>query len=145
MKTNEYTQSAESFLEAHAIKFRATLSNSKVAPWSGSDKVGDDRNHYRVTLSKGGRGALFSKRLTFDFWGSINDWREGKAPTSYDVLACISSDVNIPESFKDYCAEFGESIDSIKALQTYRRCSAFARRLRAFFTEAEILALAEIN
>jgi hypothetical protein len=61
------------------------------------------------------------------------------------VLACISGDAYTPETFADFCAEYGYESDSIKSLQTFRRCSAFAKRLRAFFTGAELEQLQEIN
>jgi len=86
-----------------------------------------------------------SKRLTFDFWGSINDCQKGVDPVAYDILACIGSDAYTPETFADFCSEYGYESDSIKALQTFRRCSSFAKRLRAFFTEAELEGLAEIQ
>lgn len=66
-------------------------------------------------------------------------------PSAYDVLACISGDACTPETFADFCAEYGYETDSIKALQTFRRVDRFAKRLRAFFTESELQELAEIN
>lgn len=139
MKTsNEYTKQAEQFLAKHGVKFHATLSDTKTPAWKQSgEKSG---HHYRVTLSKTG------KRIVFDFWGSIADAEKGETEISaYDVLACISGDVNCPDTFKDFCAEYGDDEDSIKALQTFRRCSAFAKRLRAFFTAAEVEQLQEIR
>ena len=150
---------SEKFLTSNEIKFRATLSDTKTPAWSDNGKHG---HHYRVTLSKPStptvwrdlhgptpervhRGEI-KHRLTFDFWGSIKDAEDGiKTVSPYSVLACISGDAYTPETFKDWCAEFGDSPDSIKALQTFRRCSAFAKRLRAFFTEAELEQLQEIN
>jgi hypothetical protein len=134
----EYTKQADAFLAKHGIKFRATLSDSKSPAWKADgEKSG---HHYRVTLSKPGA------RITFDFWGSIADAEKGETDVSaYDVLACISGDVNCPDTFKDFCAEYGYEDDSIKALQTFRRCSSFAKRLRAFFTESEIQQLQEIQ
>jgi hypothetical protein len=97
-------------------------------------------HHYRVTLSKP------AKRLTFDFWSSIKDAEDGiETVTPYNVLACISGDAYTPETFADFCADYGYESDSIKALQTFRRCSAFAKRLRAFFTETELEQLQEIQ
>lgn len=157
---SQYEEQAESFLEHFGIKFRATLSDSKPAPWKDDGKHG---HHYRVTLSKAaseetqtrrgddgcmkvGRVTIPGKRLTFDFWGSVKDMEDGNTTvTAYDVLACISGDVHCPETFEDFCSEYGDSPDSIKALQTFRRCSSFAKRLRAFFTEEEIEALSEIQ
>lgn len=97
-------------------------------------------HHYRVTLSKP------AARLTFDFWSSIKDAEDGvQTVRPYDVLACILGDAYTPETFADFCGEFGYESDSIRALQTFRRCSAFAKRLRAFFTAAELEQLQEIN
>lgn len=162
MNSTDYNTQAEAFLQKHGIKFRATLSDSKVAPWA-DEPMRQPRHHYRVTLSKGAvlpdmhanhvtrqnRGKMLGripKRLTFDFWGSAMDARNNiQTVSAYDVLACISSDVHCPETFVDYCSEFGESEDSIKALQTFRRVSAFAKRLREFFTEQELQDLNEIQ
>jgi len=84
-------------------------------------------------------------RLSFDFWNSQKDMQEGKAPTAYDVLACISGDVNCPDTFEDFCGEYGYDLDSRKAFATFKRCATFAERLQAFFTEEEREALAEIQ
>lgn len=160
MTTNEYTEQAKAFLAKHAIKFRARLSDSKVAPWGDdapasrwgtanalqTDAIQKVRHHYRVTLSRATTPVVMPSRLTFDFWGSIADAKKGrKTVTPYDVLACISGDVNCPETFADFCGEFGYEQDSIKSLQLFRRCAAFGKRLRAFFTPEERGDLAEIN
>jgi len=132
MKTtsNEYGTQAEQFLTSNGIKFRATLSNTKSPAWGSDGKHG---HHYRVTLSKP------AKRLTFDFWSSIADAQKGiKTVRPYDVLACVNGDAYTPETFEDFCEEYGYDSDSIKALQTFRRCSAFAKRLSAFFTAKEL-------
>lgn len=155
MTTTDYHQQAETFLARNRIKFRATLSDSKTPTWEGPHG-----HHYRVTLSKPSRegthtrncvciacriGKRPSSRLAFDFWGSVNDAKAGKHPSAYDVLACISSDENCPDTFEDFCAEYGYETDSIKALQTFRCCSRFAKRLREFFSPYEIEQLSEIQ
>lgn len=147
MNTTDYNAQAEAFLNRFGITFRATLKDSKPAPWDG--KSG---HHYRVTLSRPPRykGNTFvilpAKRLTFDFWGSVADIEAGKRTESaYSVLACISGDVNCPETFDDFCAEYGYDKDSIKALQSFRRCASFGKRLREEFTAEEIEALQEIQ
>lgn len=163
MSATDYQKQAQDFLDKHGIRFRATLSDSKVAPWEG-DKAAHERgkvnHHYRCTLSRQvvkrvsghyiqkspGHLSLVSKsRLTFDFWGSIaNAEKCIQTVSAYDVLACISGDVHTPETFEDFCGEYGYH-DSIKALQQFRRCSAFAKRLRGFFTDEELEALSEIQ
>ena len=132
---------AEEFLERHGIKARITLSNSKPAPWVPAG------NHYRVTLYAGVSLTYDNplRRLVFDFWGSAHDADEHKHPSIYQILSCIGSDIHTPDTFEDYCAEYGESADSLKALQTFRKCARFARRMREFFTESERKELAEIR
>lgn len=70
---------------------------------------------------------------------------DAATPSAYDVLACISSDAYTPETFTDFCAEYGYEADSIKALQSYRRRDRFAKRLQAFFTADELEQLSEIH
>jgi hypothetical protein len=152
MKTetmSEYEKQAQDFLQKHGIKFRATLSDTKSPQWGKDGKHG---HHYRVTLWRAfncytGKGKpMQPRKLTFDFWGSIADAEAGNTEIgAYDVLACISGDAYTPDTFKDFCGEYGYDADSIKALQQFRRCSAFAKRLREFFTEAELQDLQEIQ
>lgn len=114
---------------------RVTLSDSKPAHWSPAG------HHYRVTLSSGKRPG----RLTFDFWGSVADKEAKQEPTTYDVLACLSSDVQAPKTFKDYCSEYGGNEDDTEAVQTFRRLHRFAEKLREFFSAGEIAELGEIQ
>jgi hypothetical protein len=130
---------ATAFIKEAGLRMRITRSDSKPAPWATN---GESGHHYRVTIS---RKSDLKKRIVFDFWGSIHDASEGKAPPAYDVLSCISSDAHAPESFEDYCAYFGEDQDSRKALQTFNRLDKFARRLRAFFSPDEIEQLSTIH
>jgi hypothetical protein len=118
-------QSAE-FLERNGIACRITLSDSKPAQWEPAG------HHYRVTLSKKGR-----QRLAFDYWGSAADASAGKEPTPHSVLSCIASDIYTPETFEEYCSEYGDDPDSRKALQTFNRAHRHAVKLREFFTDAE--------
>lgn len=114
------------FLARHSIDCRITLSDTKPAPWG--DRDGDKgRHHFRITLSAKAR------RLTFDFWGN----GYGETPSQSAILSCIAMDIDSPATFADYCSEYGEDSDSIRARQTWKRCAAHAARLQAFFTDAE--------
>lgn len=196
---SEYDWQAETFLVKFGIAFRATLSDSKPAPWAMDEKpFKTEPHHFRVTLSKANKNphgtsrafdvilagkvidtvfydaksrvhadevlkslrdhdgvecdhvravhAKLGQRITFDFWSSIADAEKGiETVSAYCVLSCISGDCNTPEKFEDFCADMGYETDSIKALQTFRRCLAFSKRLNAFFTPSEIEALQEIQ
>lgn len=71
--------------------------------------------------------------------------RDPKHPSAYDILTCVNSDSSCPDTFADFCSEYGYDTDSIKAEQTFKRASGFAKRIRAFFTAAELESLSEIN
>lgn len=132
---SEYQQAAEAFLAKFGLKFRATLSDSKPAQWEPSG------HHYRITISRKGGG-----RVAFDFWGSVNDMNAGRREIdAYSVLSCVSSDIYTPDTFEEFCSEYGYDSDSIKTKQLFTRANRFAQRLRAFFTEEEIEALSEIR
>ena len=149
--TTDYQKQAADFLEKFGIKFVAKLNDTKTPPWPVTNLAVHKKNHghhYRVTISKGnrGQGVKFGQHLTFDFWTSLADMDKGiKTVTPYDVLACISGDVNCPETFEDFCGEYGYDEDRRSAEKTFKRCAAFGKRLRAFFTAEEIEALQEIN
>jgi hypothetical protein len=54
-------------------------------------------------------------------------------------------DGNCPQTFEDFCAEYGYDEDSRKAERTFRTCADFARRINAFFTADELEKLAELD
>ena len=85
------------------------------------------------------------RKVVFPFWGCVADKQTGKLPSLYSILACISGDCNCPETFDDFCSEYGYDTDSRRAYATWERCLAFSKELRAFFTEEEIEALQEIQ
>lgn len=61
-------------------------------------------------------------------------------PSTYDVLACISSDMSAPTDPDEVAREYGEMLPS-QAIAI----AAFASRLQVFFTDAEREALAQIS
>lgn len=133
MKTNtvsQYDQQAADFLTTYGIAVDIKPAKEKAPAWVAP---GEKHGHrYRVTLRHNNRPAV-----SFDFWGSIKDREDGNRPSAYDVLACISGDVNCPENFADFCAEYGYDEDSRKAEATFKRCHAFGVQLREFFPEGE--------
>jgi len=67
-----------------------------------------------------------------------------KEPEAYDVLAFISGEIYFPDSFEEFCRDYGYDLDSRKAEIMFRRCNQFAKRRQTFFTPTEQEALAEI-
>lgn len=55
-------------------------------------------------------------------------------PTVADVLCSLFFDASASEyNFNDWCAEYGYSDDSLKALNTYKQCLEIATNLRKAF------------
>lgn len=53
-------------------------------------------------------------------------------PTAVDVVAAVVRDGSVPDTFTEFCAEFGYDEDSRKAYRTWRTCRDYAERFRAF-------------
>lgn len=171
---SEYTKQATDFLSRNGLKFRATEypTDAQDAPeWAVArdskpiqTKAGPMTHglRYRVTIWREGK----SGKLAFDYWGSIASreaiaWAEHlghgslnskerralseSRPTAYDVLACISGDQNCADTFAEFCGDMGYDTDSISARKLWKRCSKFAKQIRAFFSESELTELAEIQ
>lgn len=129
--TSEYETSARAFLRKHGITFKATRTSENPCPpfCDGKHIHGDC---YRVTMRRNG------KRISFRFWNSLNDSQNGKALDAYSVLACCSSDLYCPDTFEDFCAEYGYDLDSRKAESTFKLCLAQKERLEKLFDSEEV-------
>jgi hypothetical protein len=162
------TQAAE-FLARFGFTLSIELRTPETCPPWGND--GDKRGglsgckrcgtihgrEYLVTLTGAPKDAenaarwRFRPSLAFPYWGAHADrpdldtygWTKkgrGKHPSAYDVLACLASDSSGPETPDEVVEEFGDMKPS--------RAIAIAehgRKVRAFFTEAELEALQVIQ
>jgi hypothetical protein len=148
-----YQNQAKSFLTRFGITFKIAIAVPQTSPaWTD-----DERQHgvkYWVVMTRD------EKTLELPFWGSVAQRKEielareqGRRsvewlarPSAYDVLACISADQNCPDTFAEFCSEYGYDSDSRKALATFKRCRKLAKKLQAFFDTDEMRdALAEIQ
>lgn len=67
------------------------------------------------------------------------------APDAYSVLAGLSSSVNVPETFEDFCDAYGCDTDSIRARDTYHAVEREELNLRRIFTSEQLASLQAIN
>lgn len=154
-KLNQYEQQAKDFLDETGVKFTAKQVGHFAPPWT---KPGERHGlEYRILLERKNSYGVTESSIDFPFWDSINNMEGGPkrkrindqpvviAPTAYHVLACISSDANCPETFHDFCGEYGYDEDSREAFKTWERVLEFSRKLKAFFTAEELERLAEIQ
>ncbi len=105
------------------------------------DEDEEPRNCYVVTIS------YKDKNTKFTYGDSIADTHDGLKPKKRDILEIITSDFFYT---KDYYPDFGEfakemglSEDSIKGLETYKKCIVQGEKLHQVFTEDDIRILSE--
>ena len=72
-------------------------------------------------------------------WDKNPDFAE---PTAYDVLACLTK--YDPETFENFCSEFGYDTDSKSAEKTYQAVKAEFANLCRLFSNAELDLMSEI-
>jgi len=101
-----YQQQANDFATATGTKLK--INSSKY----GNHFAGDEQKRFifNCTLTRNG------KKFTLDFGQSIA--AEDTPPTMYDILSCLTK--YNPETFEDFCGEYGYNTDSINALNTYK-------------------------
>jgi len=101
-----YQQQANEFATATGTKLK--INSSKY----GNHFAGDEQKRFifNCTLTRNG------KKFTLDFGQSIA--AEDTPPTMYDILSCLTK--YNPETFEDFCGEYGYNTDSINALNTYK-------------------------
>lgn len=78
-------------------------------------------------------------------WQIKKDWEtqvKNAIPNEYDILACLTQ--YVPDTFEEFCEEFGYSNDSISALKTYLACQEEAAKLKKIFTKEQLEELEEI-
>ena len=110
----------QNFAQEHNIHADAERADSN-PNFSGEDR---GQHHWKVTLRRG------KARLTVPFsQGSAHT----KPPTALDVLGCLASDSqSVNYTFEEWCSEFGEDVDSIKAEKTFKACKKQAAALKKF-------------
>ena len=141
--TTDYDKQATDFLARFKIGMKVNRSGNSAPPWA--EKGTQHGYRYLITLYRGELGCDY-REVKFPFWDSIAAKQSGEGLKPYSVFACISSDLYCPETFKEFCSEYGYDEDSRKAEATFKRCHKFATKLREFFaTNEEREALAEIQ
>lgn len=82
-----------------------------------------------------GLKAMHIKGAAFDYKRDTWAATKPKAPKVADVLHSLIMDASAAdENFHDWCANYGYSDDSIKAMNTYKACLEIAVTLRKHFS-----------
>lgn len=102
----DYQQQANDFATATGTKLK--INRTTYGKHFADDK--ESRYIFNCTLSRNG------KKYTFNFGQSIA--AGNVEPTMYDILTCLTK--YNPETFEDFCSEYGYNTDSINAQKTYK-------------------------
>ena len=101
-----YEKQAEKFAKKHGVKL--SIVGHRVGKHFENDT--HERHIFRMKLVRN------KKQYTFEFGQSIVAGR--KNPTMYDVLTCLTK--YDPETFENFCDEYGYDQDSRSAERTYK-------------------------
>ena len=125
----EYEKQAQDFLESTGTEL--TVEYDGYRKYFPDDK--EKRSVFEFTLRRAG------KEYVGTFGQSIAE--RDNTPSAYDILACLDY---WEGDFKDFCAEYGYSDDSINALKTYNAVIKQSNGLKELFTFDELEKLGEI-
>ena len=132
---DEYKQQAEKFLKETDTTFKAEFLKNGL--YFQDDK--EPRDIYLITLRRKSKGIFW----VFKFGQSINNSDGKTKPSAYDVLASLTT--SNPETFKDFCGDFGYDEDSRKAEKTYKAVVKEWGNVKSLWSDKEILKLQEIQ
>lgn len=102
----DYQQQANEFATATGTKLKINLTT--YGKHFADDK--ESRYIFNCTLTRK------RKRYTFNFGQSIA--AGNVEPTMYDIITCLTK--YNPETFENFCSEYGYNTDSINAQKTYK-------------------------
>lgn len=131
---SKYDEQAAEFLRKTNTSLDIKFVGAECPLWENGKHIHGDK--YLVTLTRG------SRSYAFDFWNSFADKQKGVKPCAYNVLACI--DGCCPETFKEFCSDYGYGEDSIKGEKTFRAVQDQVKGLMSLFSDKELEILAEI-
>lgn len=130
----EYSEEPETLKEVMKV-LKVGLKFLRFAPYFDDDK--QSRNIYSVCLFRTDKNSA----VYFKFGDSIANAQEGKEPDVYSILACVGSDYWTPDTFKEFCGEYGYNEDSRKAEKLFKVCRQQAEKIQSIFTEEEAQSL----
>ena len=117
----DYQQQANEFATATGTKLK--INRTTYGKHFADDK--ESRYIFNCTLTRNG------KRYTFNFGQSIA--AGNTKPTMYDILTCLTK--YDPETFENFCSEYGYNTDSIKALNTYKAVKREFKGVNRLFSD----------
>lgn len=110
----------------------------------------EKRDVYKIIIKRNGKAITFrygdSLKNTMLYrnanrevsYQASKELKEASESSLYSILTCIRSDFYCPDTFENFCFEFGYDTDSIKAEKLFRNCSDQSKKLQLIFTSEEM-------
>lgn len=118
----QYCKDKQIQMTAHKVK-----DNDAMKPLPGSTQDEDrwykTATHWKLVLTMDGRVMVV---------GYSQGSAHKDAPKVADVLDCLCSDATCPDTFEDFCSEYGYDTDSRRAERTFQACLKSRDDLREF-------------
>jgi hypothetical protein len=137
-ETSEYNKQALKFLFDTNTGLHVIFSRCGIY---GSFNDNEPRNIYECMLFNE------TGRYNFTFGDSISNTENNKTPDAYSVLACLGN--FYPDSFDDFCSEFGYTFSSekeyLKIKSIHMKCKEEEEAIINMFSEEELEQLQEIR
>lgn len=131
MKTqNTYEQTSQTFANSIGLTIKIG------APTYGRHFGDDDQFRYIFPVT------LLRERKSYRLKFGQSIKAGNTPPTAYDILACLTK--YDPESFEDFCANYGYDTDSRKAKKVYKKVVKEWEGVNRLFSDV-LEQLAEIN
>lgn len=110
----DYEKNARAFLERHGATLTIKRSIYQGRPlWAGVAPYGI---HYLCEIKRPSR--MSDNVFRFSFWDSVANKEEGKRPTVYDVLSCLTK--YDPETMEDFVNNYGYDPEDPRTERTYK-------------------------
>lgn len=133
-KRDIYTCTLKRGSRKYKFNFGQSISNSQHYQGKGT----------KNTFSLNGSPIIGNKRIIdLDMYMPYLFLVEGKKPTAYDILACLTK--YNPYTFEDFCSEYGYDTDSRRAKKTYKAVQKEYNSLAAMYSDSEMELMAEIQ
>lgn len=120
---DNYEKQAEDFLKKTNTTLKITIKD--YGKYFDDDK--QSRNIYICTLKRN------NKKYSFTFGDSIYNTEKNIKPSPYSILSCIEK--YDPESFENFCNNYGYSTDSRKAEKIYKAVKRQYEKIYSMFSD----------
>lgn len=125
----------------YTFNFGQSVFNSGFYLNYGNRKISLNREWLK--LSKSDLQKNIKRNVVFDFQPHTDKINYPIVPTEYDVLACLTK--YDPETFEDFCDNYGYNSDSIKANNIYHLVVEEWKNVCMLWSSSEVEELAEIS